>query len=286
MHPDSPLLDRVVHDSNNLGDPPQRRMNMSMVDNGGRRLEVLNATADETGRCIGASEVRLWRRLLRRSQLGLDAQVRVVAAVRGAAMDWFGDELERPDGFLRRVPLSEDEVRAAMELSLVLPEDLFTGRDGPRKEVDRAMVAEAAVTGRTLLLTEDEGTIRHLRTNRWLTANRWTTADTLLRSNALAHQRLEGDAGDRALYAWMLGGFLPDEPSGRDVDIIEYNAKQLDRAGMRYASVRVLQELHADPDPAGTFARTRANWPQRARATEARRVERVRAAAREAGYQP
>lgn len=24
MRPDSPLLDRVLHDSNNLGDPPQR----------------------------------------------------------------------------------------------------------------------------------------------------------------------------------------------------------------------------------------------------------------------
>ena len=38
----------VVHDSNNLGDPPQRRINMSMVDNGERKLTVLNATAEET----------------------------------------------------------------------------------------------------------------------------------------------------------------------------------------------------------------------------------------------
>ena len=37
-----------MHDSNNLGDPPQRRINMSMVDNGERKLTVLNATAEET----------------------------------------------------------------------------------------------------------------------------------------------------------------------------------------------------------------------------------------------
>ena len=277
---DSPLLDRAVHESNNLGDPPQRRMNMSMVDNGRRNLEVLNATADETGRCIGASEVRRWRGVLQRSQASIDTRARVLAAVKDAATEWFRDELERKDGFLRRVPISEDEAAAAMELSLVLPEDLFTGRDGLRKEVDRAMVAEAAATGRTLLLTEDEATIRHLRTNQWLLEKRWTESETLLRSNALAHQSLEMDAGDTALYEWMLGAFLPDNPTDRDVGIIEHNATQLDLAGMHHASARVMQELHADRDPRGTFARVRGSLPQRAGAAEARRVRRVR----EAGY--
>ena len=281
---DSPLLDRVVHDSNNLGNPPQRRMNMSMVDNGTRHLEILNATAAETGRCIGASEVRRWRRVLQRSQASIDTRVRVLAAVKDAATEWFRDELERTDGFLRRVPMSEDETAAAKELSLVLPEDLFTGRDGPRKEIDRAMVAEAAATGRTLLLTEDEATIRHLRTNQWLTENRWTETKTLLRSNSLAHQSLEMDAGDTALYEWMLGAFLPDSPTDRDVGIIEHNATQLDLAGMHHASARVMQELHADRDPRDTFARVRADLPHRARAAEARRVGRVRQVAREAGY--
>ena len=68
MLADSPLLDRVVHDSNNLGDPPQRRINMSMVDNGRRKLTVLNATAEETSRCVGSSEVRRWQKELKRHQ--------------------------------------------------------------------------------------------------------------------------------------------------------------------------------------------------------------------------
>ena len=140
-----------------------------------------------------------------------------------------------------------------MELSLTMPSELFTGRDGPRKDIDRAMVAEAAVTARTLLLTEDEGTIRHVPANEWLVANGWTSTTVLVQANSLAHQRLEEEAGGQALYEWMLGAYLPTVPSADDVQVIEHNARQLELAGMRYASMRVLQELHADRDPAAHF---------------------------------
>ena len=286
MRPDSPLLDRVVHDSNNLGDPPQRRINMSMVDNGERKLTVLNATAEETGRCVGSSEVRRWRKALERHQVALPTQMRILDAVKDAARHWFMDELDRPDGFLQRLPLSEDQQLAVTELSFAMPSELFTGRDGPRKDIDRAMVAEAAVTERTLLLTEDESTIRHVRANEWLVANGWSSTKVLVQANSLAHQRLEEDVGGHALYEWMLGAYLPTVPSDDDVRVIEHNAGQLELAGMRHASMRVLQELHADPDPAATFARVRSELPHRARLTEARRLEVTRTVARDAGYSP
>ncbi len=286
MRPDSPRLEGVVHDSNNLGDPPQRRMNMSMVDDGVRKLTVLNATAEETGRCVGSSEVRRWARELQRRPIPIAAKRQILNAVRATAQSWFMKELDRPDGFLQRVPLTDDQENAKLELSLVMPADLFTDRDGPRKDIDRAMVAEAVVTQRTLLLTEDGSTIRHVPANQWLTANGWSESSVLLQANSLAHQRLEEDAGGHALYEWMLGAYLPTVPSGEDVSIIKHNARQLDLAGMRYASIRVLQELDADSDPAATFARVRGELPRRARLTESRRLSATWAAARDAGYSP
>lgn len=283
LRPDSHLLERVVHDSNNLGDPPQRRMNMSIVDNGERKLTVLNATAEETSRCVGSSEVRRWARELQRREIALPVQKRILDALKDAARRWFIEELDRPDGLLQRLPLTEDQELAIMELSLVMPPELFTGRDGPRKDIDRAMVAEAAVTRRTLLLTEDESTIRHVPANEWLVENGWSASKVLVQANSLAHQRLEEDAGGHALYEWMLGAYLPNVPSNNDVQIIERNAYQLELAGMRYASMRVMQELHADRDPAATFARVRNELPARARLAESRRLEATRAVVRDAG---
>jgi len=280
------LFDGVVHDSNNLADPPRRRLNLSMLDKGDREVVVLNAVADEFGRCVASSERRRWSRELRRRQVPLAAQARVLEDVQRAARRWLAEELERPDGILRKPPLTNTQELSVLELSLAMPTNMFTGRDGPQKDVDRAMVAEAAVTGRTLLLTEDQSTIRHEAVNRWLIECGWTDSRTLLQTNSVAHQRMEQLVGPNALYEWMLGAFLPDQASGRDVGIIERNAGQLQQAGMVHAARRVLQELRADPDPEATFAKVRTALPHRARAAEARRVRAVRSAASDAGWSP
>lgn len=284
MRPDSPLLERVAHDANNLSDPPQRRLNMSMVDDGRRKLRLLDAVTDEVGRCVRSSEIRRWSQALHARQVSIVAQGRIIEAVGDAAQRWFMAEIDRPGGLFERVPLTEDQKLAALELTIAMPWEFFTGRNGPNQDTDRAMVAESAVAGCTLLLTEDQSTIRHEAVNRWLEGNNWTDAPVLLQANTAAHQRLERDAGERALYEWMLGAYLPVQPSVRDAEIIDCNARQLERAGMRYAGMRVLQELHADPNPEATFARVRADLPQRARDAEARRLESVRQAASTAGF--
>ncbi len=283
MWPDAPELASVAHDSNNLADPPQRRVNMAMADNGRRRIRVLNAVVDELERCVGASERRRLRREFGRTQVPPATQRDALVAAERAARAWFRAELDRPGGMFATQPLSAEEDLAAFELYLAMPDELFVGKDGPRKEVDRRMVAEAAVTERTLLLTEDERTIRHVRLNNWLRDNGWTDRRRLVQANGLAHQRLEESAGDQALYHWMLGAFLPEAPSEDDLRIIERNAAQLREAGLDYMGRRVLQELQADRDPAATFAMVRAALPGRARAAEARRLADVRAALEDAG---
>ena len=55
MSPDHPLLHLVVFDSNQLGDPPQRRLHMLTLDYGERRLFILNANMDELERSLMAS---------------------------------------------------------------------------------------------------------------------------------------------------------------------------------------------------------------------------------------
>lgn len=284
MWPDAPELARVAHDSNNISDPPQRRVNMAMVDNGRRHIHVLNAVVDEVERCVGASEKRRLGWEFSRTQVPLPLQLKALRAAERAAKAWFRAELNRLDGIFETQPLSDEDDLAVFELSLAMPEELFAGKDGPQKDIDRLMVAEAAVTGRTLLLTEDEGTIRHVRLNRWLKDNGWTDRERLAQANGLAHQRLEESAGDQALYHWMLGAFLPDIPSEHDLRIIERNALQLEKAGMAYMSRRVRQELRADRDHAATFEMVRATLPNRARAAEARRLKSVRSAVADSGY--
>ena len=283
MWPDAPELARVAHDSNNISDPPQRRVNMAMVDNGHRRIHVLNAVVDEVERCVGASEKRRLSREFRRTQVPLPMQREALMAAERAAKAWFRAELNRPDGIFATQPLSDDEDMAVFELNLAMPEELFAGKNGPQMDIDRLMVAESAVTGRTLLLTEDEGTIRHVRLNKWLKANGWTDRESLAQANGLAHQRLEESAGDQALYHWMLGAFLPEAPSEDDLRIIERNALQLKAAGMVYMSRRVRQELRADRNPAATFKMVRAALPSRARSAEARRLRSVRSALADSG---
>ena len=283
MWPDAPELARVAHDSNNIADRPQRRVNMAMADNGRRRIHVLNAIVDEVERCVGASERRRLTREFSRSQIPLPLQRSALRAAEAAAKAWFREELNRSDGIFESHPLSDDDDLAVFELSLAMPDDLFSGKDGPRKDIDRLMVAESAVTGRTLLLTEDESTIRHVRLNNWLRSNGWTDKARLAQANGLAHQRLEESAGDQALYHWMLGAFLPDIPSEDDLRIINRNALQLEKAGMAYMSRRVRQELRDDPDHAATFAMVRAALPRRAGAAEARRISTVRSAVADSG---
>ena len=84
----------------------------------------------------------------------------------------------------------------------------------------------------------------------------------------------------------MLGAFLPDTPSVRDVDIVRRNSATLRRAGYGYVAQRIEQELEADPDVGRTFKWVRESFPSRARTTELRRVQAVRRAAQAEGFVP
>ena len=82
MRPDHPLLDLTVFDSNQLGDPPQRRLHMSSLDNGKRHLLILNANMEELERSLMASEERRWyHRMTRQGLSPFDFSMRYGARV-------------------------------------------------------------------------------------------------------------------------------------------------------------------------------------------------------------
>lgn len=289
MRPDHPLLDLVVFDSNQLGDPPQRRLHMSALDNGRRRLFILNANMQELERSLMASEERRWYRNLTRQGLQhFDPVVHeILVSVRDAAVTWLRQELSRPESMLTRNRMTDEEKERTDELRFLLPEEFFRGPDMAQRDVDRHMVAEAAVTNKRLVVSEDENTIRHKPLNSWLKREGWSQASKLLATTDKAHRAFNRLIGPRTVYEWMLGAYLPDVPSmERDEAIIRNNIEQIRLAGLEKSAESIKEELDSDPDILETFARVRRHLPIRTRATEARRLDAVKSAATNAGWAP
>lgn len=288
MRPDHPLLDLTVFDSNQLGDPPQRRLHMSSLDNGKRHLLILNANIEELERSLMAAEERRWYQRMRRQGLNAFDPIvrRAVAAVREAAAVWFRQELDDPTSMLANIALTDEQADLTEQLRIALPEQYFRGPDMAQRDVDRFMVAEAAVTSRLLLVSVNKG-IRHKELNLWLRRRGWTESSSLIATTDKAHRVFHRLIGSHATYEWMLGAYLPDIPSlENDEDIIRNNIAQIRLAGLEEIANSIARELDSDPDIQGTFARIRRDFPIRTRATEARRLQTVRNAAADAGWGP
>ena len=281
--PDHSVFDHAAHDLMELGDPPQRRFHMSMMDNGHRQITVLSALRDGLFRNVRNSERRRWTRLVQRAPLSQGGKRRVVSAVEEAARLWLEKELDRPDSMLRVQDLSSGQQDEADNLLLELPYDFFSGDPGNVEE-DRAMIAESIVTGKRLVISENRKSIRQPQLNRWLKEARWIKAERWIRPTVEVLRALEPVVCDDVIYIWALGAFLPDGPSAKDVTTIRRNANVLRRAGIGYAGQRIEQELEADPDVSRTFQHVREMLPRRARDTEMRRVLAVREAAESEGY--
>ena len=268
-----------------LGDPPQRRFHMSMMDNGCRQITVLSALQDGLFRNIRNSERRRWTGLVERASLTQNDRRRIVAAVEEAAVLWLDNELKRSDSMLRVQELSPSQQDEVGNLLLELPYDFFSG-DPSNVEEDRAMVVESIVTGKRLVISENRKSIRQPQLNRWLKEAQWIKEERWIRPTVEVLRALEPDVCDDVIYIWALGAFLPNNPSAQDVMTIRRNADVLRRAGINYAAQRIEQELDADPDVGRTFDLMRQMFPQRARDTEMRRVQTVREAAETEGYVP
>ena len=283
--PDHRIFDHTAHDLMELGDPPQRRFHMSMMDNGYRQITVLSTLQDGLFRNIRNFERRRWISLVERTSLTQNDRRRIVAAVEEAAVLWLENEFERSDSMLRVQELSPSQQDEVGNLLLELPYEFFSGASSNVEE-DRAMVAESIVTGKRLVISENRKSIRQPQLNRWLKEAQWIKEERWIRPTVEVLRALEPDVCDDVVYIWALGAFLPNDPSARDVMTIRRNADVLRRAGIQYAAQRIEQELDADPDVGRTFDFMRQVFPQRARNTEMRRVQTVREAAETEGYVP
>lgn len=281
--PDHRFFDHTAHDLTELGDPPQRRFHMAMMDNGRRQITVLSTLRDGLFRNVRNSERRRWIYAVERAPLKQDDKRRVVAAAEEASVQWLRSELERPDSMLCVQGLTPGQQSEIGNLLLDLPYDFFRG-DPANVEEDRAMVAESIVTGKRLVIGENRSSIRQLQLNRWLRDAKWIEQREWIRATDQVLRALEPVTCDDFVYVCALGAFLPGAPSNRDVKTIRRNADVLRQAGIPFAAMRIEQELDADPDVSFTFERMRETFPRRARATELRRVERVNEAAETEGY--
>ena len=243
---------------------------------------------EELERSIMASEERRWYQSLTRQGLYHFDPVmgRILSSVREAAVAWFQQELNDPESMLAKIALTDGEMELTEQLRFVLPDQFFRGSDMAQRDVDRHMVAEAAVTNRRLLVSEDKK-IRHKELNQWLQREGWSESSRLIATTEMANRIFEHLIGPHATYEWMLGAYLPDVPfMEKDLEIIRKNIEQIRLSGLEKIANSIERELYSDPDILMTFARVRRNFPIRTRATEARRVVAVRNAASDAGWAP
>ena len=140
---------------------------MSSLDNGKRHLLILNANMEELERSIMASEERRWYQSLTRQGLYHFDPVMglILSSVREAAVAWFQQELNDPESMLAKIALTDGEMELTEQLRFVLPDQFLRGSDMAQRDVDRHMVAEAAVTNRRLLVIEDKKSVIRNLTN-------------------------------------------------------------------------------------------------------------------------
>ena len=284
--PDHPVLDATVHDAMELGDPPQRRFHMSAMDNGTRRIVVLNAVQPVLLRNIKASERRRASGQVHGSKLNSSQRARVVEAMAAAAERWFVEELESDASLFVSEPLTQDERSERDELRLALPYSLFRARGrAANVDEDREMVAEAVVRGAHLLVSEDKSSILQEPLNNWLWENARIPEPDWIRATGKMVGALEQDGCMAAAYVWMLGAFLPSEASDRDGDDFRARIANVGEVtGMEYVVERALTEFSNDEHRVETFARVREMLPARARETEMRRDRAVRDAVNDLGF--
>ena len=269
-----------------LGDPPQRRFHMSAMDNGTRRVLILESVRAVLLRNVRASERRRITQSVLRSRLNPSESRRVVSTVVDAVETWLQDEFRRPESMLASRALTEERQTRKEELLLSLPYEFFPDRGKPQNtEDDREMVAEAVVTGTRLLVSEDRSSIKQERLNEWLLANELVSGRGWIRTTRRMLEAVEREVCSDISYIWCLGAFLPDKESTQDVLRARRGIAALEKvAGMRYVAQRAKEYLEADPSPEKTIALVRARFPDRARDTEMRRVEATRQAAIDEGF--
>ena len=162
-------------DSNLFVFPATRRLLHGIALETGKNIFLLPEVHREIAKRkrICSAEVFRWRRRQRWQKLDAGGPVekmeRVIDAIGKASLDWYEEELSRPNGVFGRVQTTDREARDVARIGEALPKRIFKGFvEGKPLEGDPLIVAQAIFCKIDLLSTNNLNTIDHDQLNAWL----------------------------------------------------------------------------------------------------------------------
>ena len=162
-------------DSNLFVSPATRRLLHGIALETGKNIFLLPEVHREIAKRkrICSAEVFRWRRRQRWQKLDAGGPVekmeRVIDAIGKASLDWYEEELSRPNGVFGRVQTTDREARDVARIGEALPKRIFKGFvEGKPLEGDPLIVAQAIFHKIDLLSTNNLNTIDHDQLNAWL----------------------------------------------------------------------------------------------------------------------
>ena len=271
----------LTFDTNRLLFPTQRRFNTAWMELQGERLRVLPHVARELThfrfdfRDAAATQEQLTdaRERLDREQNQLTRKEHLLRA----ADLWWARALSDPASPYELVTLTAGQRERVEGLCAAFPPEYFPRT--PREQVpeygDAIIIAEALVTGQSLLLTGNMYSVLHHRINDWSERHQaffeLPTADVLRAQDQFMPEAFAGDAAAERLCGIALAAAWPDNPDA-PMEVIEQQLRgalaAMHGARLGDTAICIAETWRLAPDPESIVRRVRARLPKRMRANE------------------
>lgn len=190
--------------------PAARRLLHGIALETGKKIFLLPEVEREITerRRICTAEVVRWRR--RRKMLGTpilaEQAEAIAAAIEAASLDWYAQELMRPNAVFRRVELTDGQAQNVERIAQSLPKEFFKGLvEGEPLEGDPLIVAQAIFCRVDLLSTNNLNTIHHEQLNTWLRSKGGWNHD-LIHTPSQTVQEICGDDIQRVYQYFIAHG--------------------------------------------------------------------------------
>ena len=275
---------RITFDAHRLLFPTQRRFNAAWMETRGGRVRILprvlheltHQRFDATDPEDLADQLQEAKARLRRSRSRLTPRERMQ---RQAAIWWLTETLAA-DSPYELVRLTADERERVHDICQAIPADYFprTAPEEVPEDGNAILIAEALVSGETLLLTGNMHAILHHSVNEWSADNQERFG--LPNSRGLHHQdhfmprAFARDDAREQLCGIALAAAWPDDPQA-DIDAIERNLHGALKAMHRGAALTdtatcIAETWRTTAQPERILEDARRHLPQRMRASERR----------------
>ena len=255
----------------------------------GEPLRVVPTIAIEARHHIGETEREIWIRRLEHDIRFGDTQVAVIAgAAADAAAAWFSAELERENSPLVCERPNWQSAYDARKAIRSIPSHHFPGAMPDDVVNDRLIIAEALSAGAEMLITENRASISHAGLNEWLVRSRRRNSDFICDTARAIDHLLPDRRNERChfIVSAMTLSDLPRSDVQQRESCLRFASNLSNAFGLAATSVFDYEQSGHGAESRRRAAAVIGKSPWReARECEERRLDAVRRAAAEQGWQ-